>query len=269
MLADIALRDQFDERGVVVAGHLPTDALAHLRTAAAELLPVDREPLHFSTGSADHRYRAAASAAIEAASAPVTAHLGPSRFVFGVFVAQAPGAGGMGFHHDLSFVDDEPGRAVVAWVPLVDVDEAAGTLDVLPGSHRLVDCPRGTPTFPSPLRDLPADDLEARFRPVAAAAGAIVLTDPRLAHRSTPNRTATTRVAVVMTFVAADATLVHHHQHPDGSIRRYAVDAGFYTRFHLHEPPAGLDPIGVADPAFAPADRAAFARCVPLPTGAL
>lgn len=251
MLLDPSAHERLRRDGVAVAGALPPALVAAVATVVERSLPDEREGLHFSTASDDVGYRGALSRQLGELLVPALAPLlePDARYLFGVAIHQRPGPGtGMGHHHDLSFVDDED-RSLVVWIPLVDVDAGSGTLSVLPGSHRDVDSPRGTPTFPSPFRELPHELFASRFVPVEVAAGTVVATDPRLAHHSTDNRAARDRVAVVLTFTSVDAPLVHHFRWPDGRVERFAVDAGFYTSFGLEAPPAAPS-LGLVVPPF-------------------
>lgn len=262
MLADHRRQERFAEQGIVVADPILPEVLDATRAVVTPLLPVERSDLHFSTGSADHAYRRRLSAELGRVLTPSLArHLGPAQYVFGVVIAQRPGHGtGMGFHQDLTFVDEEAGRVAVAWVPLVDVDHESGTLAVIPGSHLVGPCLRGTPTFPSVFRDVPSGVLDEYFTSVEVAAGTVVFTDPRLAHRSTDNRSSRERLVAVLTFIARDASLVHHYRWPDGRIERFRVDADFYVTFDLHHPPSGYDTLGFVDPGFPAIDPGVAAQ---------
>lgn len=265
MIRDPGHRARLQATGCAEIGAVGPDVLAAARAALSALLPAAREDLHFSSASPDVGYRAAVSEAVGRIVAPAVGRLlaDDAEFLFGVVIAQRAGGGGMGFHHDLSFTDPEDGRALVVWVALSDVDDERGTLSYLPGSHRLVAGPRGTPSFPSPLRDLPADLLEDRFRSVDAPAGTVVVTDPRLAHRSTANRSTGDRLTAVLVFLPREAELVHHHLRADGMVERFAADPRFYTRFDLHERPTGLRSLGTFAPRFPAVDRATFEAAVP------
>lgn len=264
MIRDPQRRAQLDQVGCSELGRLNAQVTAEALTAVSALLPPDREDLHYSSASSDAGYRRAVSDALVSTIAPAVASLlGPeATALFGVVIAQRAAAAGMGFHHDLSFTEPEPGRAIVAWVALTDVNTTHGTLSFLPGSHRLVTGPRGTPSFPSPLRDLPAELLEGHFRVIDAPAGTVVAADPRIAHRSTANRSNTDRLTAVVVFIPRGAQLVHHYLRPDGLVERFAADQAFYTRFDLQDRPAGLRSLGTFVPTFPAVDRDMFESVV-------
>lgn len=258
VLADRTAQERLDAVGCTSAGTVTAAALERARAASRELLPTEREDLHYSTASTDHAYRRSVSAALGSALAPdIEPLLAGLRYVFGVLVAQRPGPG-MGMHHDLPFVDPGTGRAAVVWVPLDDVDARTGTLAFVPGSHHLVDGPQGTPSFPLPLRDIDPDLLSAHLRPVEAPAGTVIVTDPRLAHASTANRTERQRTSAVLVFAPPGAPLVHHWLRPDGDVERFAVDDDFYQRFDLQARPTGVRSIGTVAADFAPVDHDRF-----------
>ena len=86
-------------------------------------------------------------------------------------------------------------NAVTLWVPLQDVDLSHGTIQVIPGSHRLGLCPFKkisdkviAPYVPFLQRDI-ALDCEVTEPPVTIEAqrGDVVVFKQMLLHRSTPN----------------------------------------------------------------------------------
>src|SRR5690606_6148058 len=110
-------------------------------------------------------------------------------------------------HQDWSFVDEDLHRSVGLWVPLVDVDEANGTLYVLPGSHRVLRQVRPAPGLPAgapnPVTELDFDDLD----PVPLRVGQAIAYDQAVVHGSPPNRTDAPRPAVALNFAPRAAPL--------------------------------------------------------------
>lgn len=158
------------------------------------------------------------------------------------FISKGAAAGGpTAFHQDLSYTDERHHRATLLWIPLVDVDEDSGALQVVPGSHRLADGPR-----PSGLSQLPTAGLQDEWSECAITvplrAGQAVVYDAGLVHGAHTNRVDAIRPAVAVALAPDDAELVHVHVDPDGqSLSGYVVDVDFYMGQGLFHRPEGYD----------------------------
>lgn len=130
------------------------------------------------------------------------------------------------FHQDLTYTDERTHRSLVVWIPLDDVDEDAGAMQVVPGSHRLVDGMRPGGAEPLPTAAL-HDELSTRASTVALRAGDALLYDPALVHGSPPNTGDRPRIAVGVALAPADASLVHAHL-VDGELQVFEVDEAYH-----------------------------------------
>ena len=158
------------------------------------------------------------------------------------FISKGVGRGGAtAFHQDLSYTDERTHRATLLWIPLVDVDEDSGALQVVPGSHRLVEGPR-----PSGLDELPTAALgpewAERAVTVPLRAGQAVVYDAAVVHGAHPNRVDVVRPAVAVALAPSDAELVHVHVDAEGDgLTAYSVDVDFYMGQGLFNRPVGYD----------------------------
>jgi ectoine hydroxylase-related dioxygenase (phytanoyl-CoA dioxygenase family) len=116
------------------------------------------------------------------------ATLGPQAILFyEQFVIKGGDAGkGFSWHQDSGYVRREHAPYVTCWCPLDDVDEANGTVFMLPWSRS------GIKTYVQHIRDESAGDMVGYFgpergEPVIARAGSIAVFSSFLFHRSGPN----------------------------------------------------------------------------------
>jgi ectoine hydroxylase-related dioxygenase (phytanoyl-CoA dioxygenase family) len=92
------------------------------------------------------------------------------------------------WHQDSGFIEYPHRRYLTCWIPLDDVDEANGTVYLLPYSRA------GTRTVVEHVRDHETNDLVGYFGddpgdPVVAPAGSVVAFSSTILHRSGPNTT--------------------------------------------------------------------------------
>jgi hypothetical protein len=132
-------------------------------------------------------------------------------------------------HQDWNNVEEDRTLSVSIWVPLVDVDESNGALQVIPGSHR---CRPSIRSLDSPSLYLDfTDDLEPYLQAVPARAGDAVLYAHNLFHGSRPNHSARIRVSAVAGVTHEQSRLVHYRHAPDGSpdaFDVFEVESDFY-----------------------------------------
>jgi hypothetical protein len=141
------------------------------------------------------------------------------------------------FHQDWPYTDERRWRATFLWCPLVDTDEANGTLRVVSGSHAWSDHLR-----PSRLQEASLaleDELAARSEAVPLRAGQAVAFDPATFHGSEGNHADRARPALTVAFVPAEAPLLHFHEAPDGTLEGFRVDDRFFTENTYRARPEG------------------------------
>jgi hypothetical protein len=124
---------------------------------------------------------------------------------------KAPGKPGQAWHQDESHIPTRDRSLTAVWLALDDATLDNGCLWVIPGSHR-----RGVlyPTRDRPdarfdgtpeAHGFPHEDGQAA--PVELAAGAALVFNGYLLHRSLPNRSARLRRALVNHYMSAESLL--------------------------------------------------------------
>lgn len=132
-------------------------------------------------------------------------------------------------HQDWNNVEEDRTLSVSIWVPLVDVDESNGALQVIPGSHRCRPSIRSLDT-PSLYLDF-TDELEPYLQAVPARAGDAVLYAHNLFHGSRPNHSERIRVSAVAGVTHEQSRLVHYRRvddHSPDTFDVFEVESDFY-----------------------------------------
>ena len=152
------------------------------------------------------------------------------------FISKGAGTQGRtSFHQDLTYTDERTDRAVLLWIPLIDVDAQSGALAVVPGSHRWTDGirPSGGDALPTePLQE----ELGAAAVQLELGAGEAVIYDPALIHGAGANRSAAVRPAVAIALAPTGATLVHAHV-VDDAVTCCALDDDHYRHHGVFDVP--------------------------------
>jgi hypothetical protein len=148
------------------------------------------------------------------------------------------------FHQDWSFVDERRMRSINLWIPIVDVDERNGCLELVSGSHRLSTDHRAH-SDDCRFREL-SSRLECGYKQsVPMRAGEGVFYDGALLHRSGNNSTAHRRAAVGVVLVPDGAPLLHCHRISPTAVEVFAVDDSFFWRHVPGTRPRGVSSLGV------------------------
>jgi ectoine hydroxylase-related dioxygenase (phytanoyl-CoA dioxygenase family) len=140
-------------------------------------------------------------------------------------------------HQDWSFAaNEELGFcSITCWIALVDTTIDNGALGIIPGTHKLMQNHRPSP---SPQAPVPLSKHMFPLFPytqlIEMKAGEMLLFDNRTFHASPPNLTNETRLAVGIGITQKNANLVHYFLKPDGEnnkLLKYNVDADFFLAY--------------------------------------
>lgn len=231
---DPGLQAAFARDGYVKVPLISADQVAELN-AVWEELSKQREPgFHATMYSGDRERKKAIDEAVRAVLAPALEPWLKDHAIFvGNFVVKVPGPESeVGPHQDWTFVDESKYATMTVWCPLADTDDRNGTLRVVPGSHRWVSNPRGTPidSFPFPYEGLREQLRERDSIPIAARAGEAVIADNRVVHGSLPNLSDDVRVVAACGAAPAEADLLHLYFVEPGVADVYAAgDPEFFN----------------------------------------
>ncbi|WP_298539766.1 phytanoyl-CoA dioxygenase family protein [uncultured Aquimarina sp.] len=134
------------------------------------------------------------------------------KFFWGNFNIKYPNKknGVVPLHQDPSFLDERNFNPLGIWVPLVDTNQENGALQVIPGSHTILDSPRcGGQLFPySSIQD----SLLERFgKPLFMKAGQAYIGNPALFHASPSNESLHPRIVAACLAGPVESELRYHH----------------------------------------------------------
>lgn len=191
MLIQAEHAETLETTGYVVIDLLDPAEVAELRTAWEHTLtchPPQWDPTGMATTVRHPESDLQADTAIQAvARRRVEALWDDEKCFFSAFITKQPGSARLPPHLDWSLLDEREHRTYGCWIALEDTTTTNGALEVVEGSHLLVDFER-TPADPGHRW---VDDLiagGARLTLVPMRAGQAAIFDHRLVHGSTPNQ---------------------------------------------------------------------------------
>jgi hypothetical protein len=140
----------------------------------------------------------------------------------------------LGPHQDFSLVDERVATSLYLWIPLVDTDEANGTLHVLAGSHRFANRIRSqhVPAYFDEVLDIVRDEADR----LDCRAGDLVLMVSGVIHFSPPNRSDEVRLVAHGIATPRGVPLAFYYadeRTDEGLVECYEVDLETYVR-HIH-----------------------------------
>lgn len=137
-------------------------------------------------------------------------HINNVQTVFANFMVKKTGENSSLFpHQDWNFVNEPEFDSVTIWIPLEDVDNINGNLQVLPKSHNLDNYVRGR-FYDAPFRKtMKESDILEKLVSIPMKAGDALAINSRLIHASPPNKSEKERIAVSIVLASKEAKLVH------------------------------------------------------------
>ncbi len=143
-------------------------------------------------------------------------------------------------HQDWSIVDERKWASYNLWIPLVDVNQDNGTIQIVPKSHKWEFNYRGV-NIPSNYNKLKhkVDDL---LIPVNINAGRGLLYNHRLWHASPESFSKTLRLAVVIGIMPQKASMKYYYKEGQ-NIVEYNCNKTFFLQGNPFEGPKGLKKI--------------------------
>jgi hypothetical protein len=240
---DLQLQRLFDRCGYVTVDLLDPRSISLLLAVFERF--VDRHTDSFSATllSPDLEYRRLANDEVQSIIAPrVASVVRDYRHVSSGYAVKRPDTsrGRMPLHQDITMVPEGGRPALSLWIPLVDVDEINGSLEMVAGSHRLNRKPR------APGTDFAARLFEAEIRDrylstIVLRAGQAVFMDQAVFHCSSSNLSPRFRPVAVSVLVPREQPLIYYHrQEIDGRVllERFEVPDDFFLYHAVGSRPA-------------------------------
>lgn len=169
------------------------------------------------------------------------ANFNQARALGGTFMLKSPGKEGLlNPHQDWSIVDEDEWRSFNVWVPLVDVNESNGTIEIIEKSHLSHKTYRGI-NIPQDEKGLNIAKWDS-MKVMCMKAGDALIYDHRLWHASKENLSSNNRLVVVYGIIPQQAEMRYYFQE-NNKIIEYACTPDFFLNGNPAEGPKNLSKI--------------------------
>lgn len=226
------LREQFDLYGYVVVPFLTESEVNKLRELFFHTHPETPEGFYSSSFSNDERYKNLITAAIEEiADLKAADYFTGFKKLGSCFLVKKPGPeSAMPVHQDWSIVDERHYDSITIWIPLQDVNERNGAIQVIDGSHRFSPAFR-SPSLPAPFADV-CEQLQKDLKLLPMKAGEAFIFSQALLHASPPNLSNKPRIAITYGLTDQRAEMIFHHYNEKQQLEEYKVDENFFKLYN-------------------------------------
>jgi hypothetical protein len=199
-------QQQFDRDGYIILPFYTPEEIEELDHLYRDIQPQEYEGFFPSTFSKDKDYRTKADTEIRRlCERSVHQLLEDVKVICGCFIVKKPvPESAMCVHQDMTLVDESIYTGINIWVPLIDLNDTNGTLEVLPGSHRLFPTYRGS-TIPG-IYDQCNEEVKKYLVKIYPKAGEAVFFDQSIIHFSRANESGKERIVTNTYFTHKDAT---------------------------------------------------------------
>lgn len=214
---DDAMQARFEKQGFLVVPFIDADEIAYLDKLFDELHPMlPNQGFVSGSYSPDIDYKKKASNEIVKVFSKHYERLFVNYQPFGAaFLFKMPSQNSeLAIHQDWTIVDEEQYVALNCWVPLTDVNEQNGALQIVPGSHYDALKTLRAPTLPFFFSG--NDDLVVKESiPMCIKAGEAVILNQSVIHYSPPNVSAKIRKAITAGVKSKGAAMEFNYSVPD------------------------------------------------------
>lgn len=148
------------------------------------------------------------------------------------------GTGEVPIHQNWTFVDENEFTSVSVWCPLQNVNRENGTLEFVPGTHKVISNFRG-PSIPWVFDNL-NDILKVKYmKPLELEFGQVAILDDSVIHYSGINNTYDSRKAVQFIMKPKEVSTIHcYRESPESDIVNIIeVDDDYFFDFDMWEKP--------------------------------
>ena len=207
----------FDKQGFVTVPFIDESEVKQLNDLFDELhTDLPKEGFISGSYSPDMAYKQKASDAIVEVLNKHYERLFTEYQAFGAaFLFKMPSENSeLGIHQDWTIVDEEKYVALNCWIPLTDINETNGGLQVVPGSHYPAYHTVRAPTVPFFFSGN-EDAVVPLSVPFYVKAGEAVILNQSVIHYSPPNRSNKIRKAITAGVKSKGAPMQFHYKAPD------------------------------------------------------
>lgn len=151
-------------------------------------------------------------------------------------------------HNDDWHANEDLYTCINIWIPLVDVGDFNGSLQILPKSHKLPYPIRGI-GLPFAYEHL-SHLIEPRLKLMEMKAGEGLFFHSRIIHGSKDNASAVMRPAIILAMLPEEAraeVFIKHPALPHGQVELFETPTNFYLETDISKEPVGFKSLGVYD----------------------
>lgn len=238
---DAVLQQQFDLYGYVVVPFLEETACVELRELFFETHQQVPEGFYSSSFSTADEIKERISNRVERLLQQQVAQTFHAVKKLGsCFLNKAPGAAGqMPIHQDWTITDEPAFDSITIWIPLQDVNEQNGAMQVIEGSHRFTTALRA-PGMPAPFSAI-EPQVRRDLKTLPMKAGEALIFSHALWHASPPNLSQQSRVVVTYGLIDAQAPLKFYFRKSENEVEVYDTDVDFFKHYNTR---IGERPVG-------------------------
>jgi hypothetical protein len=162
----------------------------------------------------------------------------------GSYIVKGKGEkGAINPHQDWNIVDENLYRSFNIWIPLVNLHDNNGAIQIEPGSHLWGPNYRSANiSFEYSERE---ESLWKSMPRLYMKAGEALIYDHRLIHASDNNYTDELRMACVFGIIPNGAQMYYYHKNEDQDIEVYESNPEFFLHGNIFEGPKGLKRIKI------------------------
>lgn len=229
-------QEKFDREGYLTLQFLSQEEIKQLLEIYSELHPDSSfERFYSSSYSGDFKYKKDVSDRVTEIFKPNFERIFKDYFAFGsAFLVKPPtNESELAIHQDWTIVDEEKFVAINCWVPLIDINETNGGLQVVPGSHYSNFKSMRAPTMPFFFTGHDELAIEAAQQLLVKAGEAVIL-NQSLVHFSPPNHSDKVRIAITSGIKSKGAPMIFHYKDNQSSkeeIDVYKMEENFLINF--------------------------------------
>jgi ectoine hydroxylase-related dioxygenase (phytanoyl-CoA dioxygenase family) len=227
------INSQFELNGFFVLPFLNAEEIKYLNDAYNSNLFNNPEGFYSSSFSQNESVKLKLNTRINEVLGPIVSQLfNPFKTLGCCYLSKAPGEiGQMPIHQDWTVVDETKFDSITIWIPLQDVDEFNGAMQVIPGSHRFSDALR-SPLFDNPLSEI-ENEIRKDLQIITLKAGEALIFSQSLIHASPANQSNTNRLAVTFGLIPETADLLFYYKNPETfQAEKYLVPKNFFENYN-------------------------------------
>lgn len=240
LFRDPALQSRFEQDGYIVIDLLHPDVVNEINDAYNKLLPNDgfapgNGRYHCTFVDTNETYKTQANELFKTYFNPLLEkHLIDYKILTGNFYVKSPGSGEFEVHQNWNMLDETRHTSVTLWTPLQDTTAQNGTIEVVPGSNKIV---HNISTLHSGyfFRKFEPALKEKYLKPVNLKVGQAIIFDDNLIHYSRANHSTAPRKAIQLECVPREAQLIFYYLDPEDQafIEMYETTPAFYLKHNI------------------------------------